>query len=75
MRPKESERVKATEDAPASGLHFDRFGRLCESAMLPHMDQRSISDVGGTSGGLGLFLLGFAMACIGGFLISWKLMT
>jgi hypothetical protein len=34
------------------------------------MDNRSISDVGGTSGGLGMFLLGFAMACIGGFLIS-----
>ncbi|HEY6373788.1 MAG TPA: hypothetical protein VIX37_24665 [Candidatus Sulfotelmatobacter sp.] len=34
------------------------------------MDNRSISDVGGTSGGLGQFLLGFAMACIGGFLIT-----
>src|SRR5579863_7292446 len=33
-------------------------------------DNRSISDVGGTSGGLGMFLLGFAMACIGGFLIT-----
>ena len=40
--------------------------------MLPGMnnDNRSISDVGGTSGGLGMFLLGFAMACIGGFLIT-----
>ena len=36
--------------------------------MLPRMDNRSISDVGGTPGGLGQFLLGFAMACIGGFL-------
>jgi hypothetical protein len=34
------------------------------------MDNRSISDVGGTSGGLGQFLLGFAMACVGGFLIT-----
>ena len=34
------------------------------------MDNRSIGDVGGTSGGLGQFLLGFAMACIGGFLIT-----
>jgi hypothetical protein len=33
-------------------------------------DDRSISDVGGTSGGLGQFLLGFVMACIGGFLIT-----
>ena len=38
--------------------------------MLPLMDNRSISDVGGTSGGLGMFLLGFAMACIGGFLVT-----
>jgi len=40
--------------------------------MLPLMnnDNRSIGDVGGTSGGLGMFLLGFAMACIGGFLIT-----
>jgi hypothetical protein len=38
--------------------------------MLSRMDNRSISDVGGTSGGLGQFLLGFAMACIGGFLIT-----
>jgi len=33
-------------------------------------DNRSFSDVGGTSGGLGMFLVGFAMACIGGFLIT-----
>ncbi len=40
--------------------------------MLPLMnnDNRSIGDVGGTSGGLGMFLVGFAMACIGGFLIT-----
>jgi hypothetical protein len=38
--------------------------------MLPGMDNRSLSDVGGTSGGLGTFLLGFAMACVGGFLIT-----
>lgn len=34
------------------------------------MENRSLSDVGGTSGGLGKFLLGFAMACTGGFLIT-----
>ncbi len=38
--------------------------------MLPRMDNRSMSDVGGTPGGIGQFLLGFAMACIGGFLIT-----
>jgi hypothetical protein len=34
------------------------------------MENHSLGDVGGTSGGLGQFLLGFAMACIGGFLIT-----
>jgi hypothetical protein len=34
------------------------------------MDNRSVGDVGGTPGGLGQFLLGFAMACVGGFLIT-----
>lgn len=34
------------------------------------MENRSMGDVGGTPGGLGSFLLGFAMACVGGFLLS-----
>jgi len=34
------------------------------------MDNRSFSDVGGTPGGLGEFVLGFIMTCIGGYLIS-----
>jgi hypothetical protein len=34
------------------------------------MESRSVADVGGTPGGLGEFLLGFAMVCIGGFLIT-----
>jgi hypothetical protein len=34
------------------------------------MGDRSYTDVGGTSGGLGSFLMGFAMACIGGYLLS-----
>jgi len=34
------------------------------------MENHSLGDVGGTSGGLGQFLLGFAMACLGGFLIT-----
>jgi len=38
--------------------------------MLARMDNRSMNDVGGTPGGLGTFLLGFAMACVGGFLIT-----
>jgi hypothetical protein len=38
--------------------------------MLELMDNRRYSDVGGTTGGLGHFFLGLAMACIGGYLLS-----
>jgi hypothetical protein len=38
--------------------------------MLELMDNRRYADVGGTSGGLGHFLIGFAMACIGGYLLT-----
>ena len=34
------------------------------------MADRRFSDVGGTRGGLGDFLLGFAMTCIGGYLLT-----
>ena len=33
------------------------------------MEERRVSDVGGTPGGLGHFLMGFAMACVGGYLL------
>ena len=33
------------------------------------MENRSLRDVGGTSGGLGHFVLGCLMACIGGYLL------
>lgn len=33
------------------------------------MDNRSLSDVGGTPGGLGEFLFGLVMMCIGGYLL------
>ena len=38
--------------------------------MLEDMADRSFSDVGGTPGGLGHFLLGFVMACLGGYLLA-----
>ncbi|HEX4605157.1 MAG TPA: hypothetical protein VH724_14245 [Candidatus Angelobacter sp.] len=56
-----------------------RIMRFCGSSftrisgMLPGMDNRdtrSVSDVGGTPGGLGEFALGFIMTCVGGYLIS-----
>jgi hypothetical protein len=38
--------------------------------MLPAMTNRSMSDVGGTPGGIGQFIIGFVMACVGGYLLS-----
>jgi hypothetical protein len=34
------------------------------------MTDRRFSDVGGTPGGLGHFLIGFVMACVGGYLLT-----
>jgi len=34
------------------------------------MAERRLNEVGGTPGGLGHFLIGFAMACAGGYLIT-----
>jgi hypothetical protein len=34
------------------------------------MENRSLKDVGGTPGGIGEFVMGFIMTCIGGYLIS-----
>lgn len=34
------------------------------------MQDRHLSDVGGTPGGLGSFLLGLAMVCVGGYLLT-----
>jgi hypothetical protein len=38
--------------------------------MLCAMADRSLSDVGGTPGGLGQFVMGLIMSCVGGYLIS-----
>ena len=34
------------------------------------MENRTLRDVGGTPGGIGEFIIGFIMACIGGYLLS-----
>ena len=34
------------------------------------MANRSLTDIGGTPGGLGEFLLGYVMTCVGGYLLS-----
>src|SRR3984893_10163476 len=40
------------------------------SAILPTMENRPFSDVGGTPGGLGHFLVGIIMACLGGYFLA-----
>ena len=37
--------------------------------------KRTLSDVGGTSGGMGEFLLGFVMACAGGYLLTQRVIV
>jgi hypothetical protein len=34
------------------------------------VENRTLHDVGGTPGGIGKLVMGFVMACIGGYLIS-----
>jgi hypothetical protein len=34
------------------------------------MENRSISDVGGTPGGLGHFVIGFIITCLGGYFLA-----
>jgi hypothetical protein len=46
----------------------DRQAGFCD--ILELMADRRFSDVGGTSGGLGDFLLGFALTCVGGYLLT-----
>ncbi len=43
--------------------------------MLGLMADRRFQDVGGTQGGLGEFVLGFAMACVGGYLLTNQVMV
>jgi hypothetical protein len=40
------------------------------SDILAGMENRSLRDVGGTPGGLGHFLIGFVMACLGGYFLA-----
>jgi len=44
-------------------------------AILNPMEDRSFSDVGGTPGGIGHFLIGLAMACFGAYLLSNQVMV
>ncbi len=41
---------------------------MCD--ILNTMAERRFSNVGGTSGGLGDFLLGFTLSCVGGYLLT-----
>jgi hypothetical protein len=42
---------------------------VTDKQVAPYSDRR-FSDVGGTPGGLGSFLMGFVMSCVGGYLLS-----
>lgn len=46
------------------------YNLYLETLYPNRMANRSFSDVGGTSGGLGEFLLGCVMVCIGGYLLA-----
>jgi hypothetical protein len=43
--------------------------------ILGVMEDRSLRDVGGTPGGLGHFLMGLVMTCIGGYLLANQVMV
>lgn len=43
--------------------------------MLEIMADRSLRDVGGTPGGLGSFLIGLILACLGGYLLTNQVMV
>ena len=44
-------------------------------AILLFMTDRSLRDVGGTPGGLGSFVLGLVLACVGGYLLTNQVMV
>jgi len=41
-----------------------------DPVILEFVAERGLNDVGGTPGGLGEFLIGFVMACVGGYLLT-----
>jgi hypothetical protein len=43
--------------------------------ILKKMADRSFRDVGGTPGGLGSFLIGLVLACVGGYLLTSQVMV
>jgi hypothetical protein len=58
---------------PLYARQAERQARRRDILLL--MADRSMRDVGGTPGGLGHFLLGFAMACVGGYLLANQVMV
>lgn len=45
------------------------------SDILEYMSDRNFRDVGGTPGGLGSFLIGLILACVGGYLLTNQVMV
>jgi hypothetical protein len=62
---------------PRRGLpNIEVDGILSRGAIFSkHMADRSFRDVGGTPGGLGPFLAGLVLACIGGYLLTNQVMV
>ena len=55
----------------AIGSQDEKFLNHASTLWYAHpMENRSYNDVGGTPGGIGEFLMGFIMACVGGYLLS-----
>jgi hypothetical protein len=42
---------------------------------MKHMEDRTLRDVGGTRGGLGVFIIGLVLACVGGYLLTNQVMV
>lgn len=62
-------RVRPAREYVAGFPRVSRRIPLPRSVILELMADRNLSDVGGTPGGLGHFLLGFVMFCVGAYLV------
>src|SRR5664279_4603509 len=67
------DRIQFDRAATVTALREPRINRPGD--ILGLMADHRISDVGGTPGGLGSFLLGFAMTCLGGYLLANQVMV
>ena len=62
--------VKLADEKFSFYICFFSYNLSSVSFCLNFMADRSLGDVGGTSGGLAEFLLGSVMVCVGGYLLT-----